>query len=208
MTPDALLEFWFADATLSVAAARRRVELWFGTFPEFDRAIATQFGDLPARALNGELGEWQQQPHGALAAIIALDQFPRNLYRGTAQAFAFDAAARAASATALAAGFEAALHPMEAVFLFMPFEHAEDLSLQTRCREGFVRLRERAPPEWYALFSDHVKAADEHREMIERFGRFPHRNRALGRESTPEEIAYLAAGARTYGQVPDPSPPQ
>jgi len=203
MSPERLLEFWFADSTTSVTAARERIAIWFGTHPEFDRAIETEFGDLPARARNGKLQAWLATPRTALALVLVLDQFPRNLYRRTAQAFAFDPAAREATNSALAAGHETALHPLEAAFLFLPFEHAEDLNHQRLCREGYLRQQVRAAPDWRELFNDFLKAADEHRQMVESFGRFPHRNRALGRQSTPAEMAFLAAGAKTYGQLPE-----
>lgn len=203
MTAQAVLDFWFADSTLSVTQARTRVEIWFGRHADFDRAIDQHFGALPAQALNGQCDAWLQEPRAALALVLALDQFPRNLYRATPQAFAFDAAARAATTAAIAAGFETALHPLEALFLFLPYEHAEDLACQDLCRAGYLRQRARVAPEWHSLFDDFVQAADEHRTMVERFGRFPHRNHALGRVSTPAELAWLAGGAKTYGQLPE-----
>lgn len=202
-----LVDAWFLDALSSPEAARRRTAVWFGQSADFDRMLTRRFGHLPARARAGELVAWTQVPRGALAVVLALDQLPRNLYRGTPDAYAFDRAAQAAADAAVAAGFAERLHPLEAAFLFLPFEHAEDPALQARCVAGCERQLERAPAAFEPLLREFVAAAREHQEIIRRFGRFPHRNAILGREPTAGETAYLADGGKHFGQQPAAAPP-
>ncbi|MGD9603572.1 MAG: DUF924 family protein [Gammaproteobacteria bacterium] len=200
--PARLLDFWFDGGVETPAAARARVKLWFGHHPPFDAALAEQFGDWPARAADGEFAAWLDAPDTALALVLTLDQLPRNIYRATPRAYAFDAHARAATHTAVTRGYHERLHPVAACFFFEPYEHAEDLAWQAHCVPGYLRLRELAHPDFHALLDEFVQAGHEHRDTVARFGRFPHRNAILGRASTPQEDAYLAAGAKTYGQVP------
>jgi uncharacterized protein (DUF924 family) len=198
----ALLEFWFADCADSVAAAEARADIWFGQHADFDAEIHRQFGDWPARAAAGEFAHWQADPHASLALVLCLDQLPRNLFRGTPRAFAHDARARAVADAAVAAGHPAHLHPLPACFFYLPYEHAEDLAWQTHCVPGYRRQRDRAEPALHRLLDMFIQAGEEHRDTVVRFGRFPHRNAILGRSSTAEETAYLAGGAKTYGQTP------
>jgi uncharacterized protein (DUF924 family) len=200
MSPEALLAFWFGDACTSADAARARGALWFGRSADFDRALSERFGALPERAAGGGLAAWEREPRSRLALVLALDQLPRNLFRDDAKAFAFDAAALRAALTGLARGDDAALHPLEAAFLYLPLEHAEDLALQERCVALFEALARRAPPGYEAQLAEMVRFARLHRDLVARFGRFPHRNAALGRESTAAERAYLAAGGERFGQ--------
>ncbi len=195
-----LLDCWFADAMQSHATARQRLDLWFGHFPDFDRELTTRFERLPDRALAGEFEAWRAHPRGALALLIALDQLPRNLFRGTARAYACDAAAQAVAVQAIAAGHADVVHPVEVPFFYLPFEHAEDLALQQRCVAGYEDHLARAPDEFAFVLRDFVGAGREHLEIVERFGRFPHRNSILGRESTPAELAYLHNGGKHFGQ--------
>lgn len=175
MTADAIddvLTFWFAPG---------RKESWFGKSDAFDREIGARFGSLMEDAAAGRLGHWTATPRGSLALCILLDQFPRNVWRGTPRAFASDARAREVAAHALAAGQDRCLTPDERMFFYLPFEHSEDPGDQERC----VRLMaELGDPEW-------LEYAVRHRDIIARFGRFPHRNAVLGRASTDEERAFL-----------------
>ncbi len=202
-----LLAFWFDDAHASPAAARRRVALWFGHFPDFDAALRERFGDWPERALRGEFAHWRETTRGTLALLIALDQLPRNLYRGSARAYAYDAAALTLALAAEERDLARELHPVEIPFCYLPFEHAEELAMQQRCVAAYERELARAPAEYVWLFRDCLREAHAHREPIARFGRFPHRNAILGRRSTPAELEYLAAGARRWNQSPPDSPP-
>ncbi|NNL67685.1 MAG: DUF924 domain-containing protein [Myxococcales bacterium] len=196
--PEALLDFWFEDCDRDAERLAEAVRRWFAPNPELDRAIRERYGDLPQRAAEGALDAWQQAPRPALARVIVLDQFPRNLHRGSADAFAWDGLAKRASEQAIAAGFDAALTPIEATFLYLPFEHAEDLASQDRCVALYEALAARARPDLAAKFDEFTGYARRHREVIARFGRFPHRNAALGREPTDAERAYLAEGGEDF----------
>lgn len=170
--PDEILAFWFAPETR---------ERWFAPDPAFDAEIARRFGPLIEEAADGRLALWAREPHGSLALCILLDQFPRHVWRGTARAFAYDGFARRVAHEALASGQDRELAPEERLFLYLPLEHSEDLSDQERCVELVVALGD---PTW-------LDYAVRHRDIIARFGRFPHRNAALGRASTAEEEAFL-----------------
>ena len=127
-----------------------------------------------------------------------LDQFPRNLYRGSPRSFAYDSAALDVCRAALARGLDSQLHPLEAVFLYLPLEHAEDLAMQEQCVSLFCRLVARAPAQLSEQFESFAGYAERHHAVIEQFGRFPHRNAALGRQSTPAEISYLRSGGESF----------
>jgi uncharacterized protein (DUF924 family) len=203
--PEELLDYWFARELGDAQAVLRASARWFGGAPAFDAELRARFGELPERALRGELAGWRSGAHGALARVLALDQLPRNLYRGSAQAFAFDGAASAEAQAALAAGLDRALHPVQAAFLYLPFEHAEELALQERSVELFAALQARAPAELAPLFEEYSDYARRHRAVIARFGRFPHRNAALGREPSAQERTYLAAGGEDFA-APESAP--
>jgi len=190
--PEALHRFWFADAACDDAAAKERVALWFAADERFDALCRAGFATWPDHAARGELDAWRAEPRSALALVLTLDQLPRNLFRGTQRAFAYDARAREVASGAVDAGFDARLAPIEASFLYLPFEHAEDPSTQDRSVALFERLVERASPVLRATCEEFVDYARRHREVIARFGRFPHRNAALGRASTADEVAWLA----------------
>jgi uncharacterized protein (DUF924 family) len=172
-----VLEVWFSDA------ARAR---WFKPDPAFDAELRARFGDAVEAAARGELADWQAAPESCLALVILLDQFTRNIHRGTAAAFAHDARALAIAEHALANGFDAAVSPGQRAFFYLPFEHAEDLAHQRRAVALFERLASELPAD-----DEGLEYARKHLVIIERFGRFPHRNAMLGRGSTPEEVAFL-----------------
>lgn len=174
MTPRAewLLGYWFS----APVAAR-----WFAADPALDRDLADRFQPLVEQALAGGLEDWADTPHGALALVLLLDQLPRNLWRGGARAFAGDSRARRVAAAAIGKGFDRDLSATERTFLYLPFEHSEDLDDQ---RQAVSLFRERGT-------SDGLDWAEKHLAVIERFGRFPHRNAALGRDDTQEEAEFL-----------------
>ncbi len=181
MTPEDVLAFWFADGP-----ARFR-EAWFRATPEFDAACREGFAAVLDAARAGTLDHWTATPRGALALVIVLDQFSRNIHRGTPGAYAADPRARSIADAALARGDDRHLGPVERIFLYLPFEHAEHLADQDTSVHLFETLR--------GTFDTAEKAIDiahRHRDVIRRFGRFPHRNAILNRVSTPEELAYLA----------------
>lgn len=198
--PERVLSFWFEDATLSPEALQRRNAVWFRADPAFDDECAARFTTLLDDAARGRLGDWTATPRGRLALVILLDQMPRNIHRGSPAAFMHDAGAAGHCLAGIESGQDRALHPVERLFMYMPLQHAEDLDLQRRSVERFESLAAEADDAWRADFTGNARYAREHRDIIERFGRFPHRNRVLGRASTDEELRYLAAGAPTFGQ--------
>jgi uncharacterized protein (DUF924 family) len=182
----ALREFWFGTGS----ERGRPRKIWFEKNEAFDRLCA-DFREDHERAARGDYDAMADTPAGAVALVVLLDQVPRNLFRGTARAFAGDAKARAIAARAIDAGLDRALPPVERVFLYLPFEHSESVEDQRRSVALFASLPVTA--EFPASERDHtVDYAHRHKAIIERFGRFPHRNAALGRVSTPEEIDFLA----------------
>lgn len=174
-----ILDFWFGPPP---HAAR---DAWFRKDPAFDAAIRDRYGAAIDKALAGAYGDWCVSAQGALARVLLLDQFTRSVYRGTAKAFAGDPRALATAQDAIARGYEAVLDPYERWFLYLPFEHSEDPAIQQRSVELFEILA-REPG-----FDGPLDYARRHAAVIARFGRFPHRNAILGRESTAEELAFL-----------------
>lgn len=169
-----VLSFWFGDGPVE------KREVWFRRDADFDAAIAARFSDVYAAAAAGDLDAMAETPRGCLALIVILDQFPRNLFRDDPRAFATDPKALALARAALARGFDASLETLERQFLCMPFQHSEDLQDQRRSVELFAGLGRETHD--FAL---------RHLEIVERFGRFPHRNAVLGRDTTAEEEAFL-----------------
>jgi uncharacterized protein (DUF924 family) len=178
-----VLAFWFGEPG-SPGHGQPRKE-WFRKDPDFDAEIRRRFLALHARAALGECDRWRGDPDGLLALIVVLDQFSRNLYRNDPRAFSQDAVALACAEEMIARGWDVLRVPVERQFAYLPFEHAEDLALQDRSVALFTALE--AFPETRGL----TEWAEKHRVIVKRFGRFPHRNAALGRESTAEEFAFL-----------------
>lgn len=182
--PDAILAFWFGPADSPDYGKPRRQ--WFAKDADFDRIVAERFGALVDAALADALPDWSEAPTGLLAKILLLDQFTRNIHRGLARAFAGDAQALGAAQRLLSTGADQQLLPVERAFAYLPFEHAEDADMQALSVQLFDTLG-RAHP----ALADYARHARRHREVILRFGRFPHRNTALGRQSTAAEERYL-----------------
>jgi uncharacterized protein (DUF924 family) len=170
------------DATPRASVTR---DVWFRKDDAFDHAIRQRFGDTIAAGLAGAFGEWCTTPRGSLARVVLLDQFTRNAFRGTPDAFAGDAAALATTEDAIERGFDQELEARERWFLYMPFEHSEALPVQERGVALFAALAAETG------LTDFLPYPERHRDIVRRFGRFPHRNEILGRASTPEEIAFL-----------------
>jgi len=194
-----VLDFWFGDGLQRDWPSNDRQAFWFGGSAEQDETIRRRFGALVESGLNGGLADWEDTPPTRLALLIVLDQFSRNMFRGQALAFAGDARAQQLVLTALATSEDEALALVGRVFLYMPLMHAEDLALQERCVKCFTALHGNSPPALREKLAGNLHFAIEHRDTIERFGRFPHRNAALRRESSAEEKAFLKDGPR-YGQ--------
>ncbi|WP_434386337.1 DUF924 family protein [Melittangium boletus] len=182
--PDDVLSFWFGP--VSDPEAHQPRAHWFQRDEAFDAACAQRLTEAHEQAAKGQLDTWKDEPRSALALVLLLDQVPRNLYRDTARAYATDAQARAVARHALARGLDVPLPPVWRWFLYLPFEHSEDLNDQ-RLSVSLFELPGRSDE----VHTQTAEYARRHRDIIERFGRFPHRNGALGRESTPEEVAFL-----------------
>jgi uncharacterized protein (DUF924 family) len=177
-TPQDLIDFWTAAG----------VEAWFKVDPAFDAALRERFEAAHLAASRGELDHWGDTPEGALALVLLLDQIPRNIWRGSPHAFATDGLALAAAGRAVDAGFDLAAPLALQVFFYMPFEHAEDMAAQVRALPLVAAYEARSGDESW------LRYARLHADIIARFGRFPHRNPALGRTTTSEEAAFLASG--------------
>ena len=177
--PQDVLDFWFGVP----AGAPRKA--WFVKDPVFDESIRARYLELHNAAAGGSLAEWKEQPRSALALIVVTDQFPRNLFRGSPRAFETDPLALETAKQVVDKGWDQAMLPIERLFVYLPFEHSESLAEQERSLELYEPLKafpQTADPEDYPK---------RHWVIVKRFGRFPHRNAALGRESTAEEIVFL-----------------
>jgi uncharacterized protein (DUF924 family) len=179
----AVLGFWFGVPDDPNYANPR--PQWFGKAPAFDAEIGRRFRSLYEGAAVGIYDHWRADPHGCLALILVLDQFPRNMFRGTARAFATDVQALALARHAVEKGFDGRVPPSHRTFFYLPFEHSEDIGDQHRAVALFEAVEHHPERE------KGIDYAVRHRDVIARFGRFPHRNEILGRASTPEEIAFL-----------------
>lgn len=195
-----LLRYWFADQDPELPPTPDRMKLWFGADPAADAEAQARFGALVEQALAGGLAHWEATPEGRLALILLLDQLPRMIYRGSARAFAGDARARD-----LALRPMGPLPPLHHLFELLPLEHAEDLALQERCLAATQALEGRVGPALREAAASWVLFARKHRDIIAQFGRFPHRNAALGRPSTDAELAWLAGGGESFGQGSRPA---
>jgi len=200
-----LLLFWFGPRPYAAASVQQHSRLWFGApsapelIPQTDELIRDRFKDTMRAAESGELAAWDSSPRRRLALIVLLDQFSRHFYSGTARAYALDHQALSLSLSGMLHGADAALDPLERIFFYMPLQHAESLDVQDESVAAFRRLLEEAPAELRPTFEDALNSAIEHREIIARFGRFPHRNAVLDRHSTAEEADWLSAGAQRFG---------
>ncbi|HEX7031314.1 MAG TPA: DUF924 family protein [Gammaproteobacteria bacterium] len=197
-----VLAFWFGDAAAGDAAELKAAfGRWFGGGEAFDRQIEDRFGERIECALAGGFSDWADEPRSRLALILLLDQFPRNVFRGTGRAFAGDKRALALASDAVARDMHLALAPVERVFLFMPYQHAEDAGIQRQSVELYAALaREQVSPEVHAFLESTRDYAVRHCEIVARFGRFPYRNEALGRKTSAAEHAWLAESNERFGQ--------
>ena len=199
-------EFWFGRLPLSARALAARMRFWFPDDArseltrQLDDAIQVRFEPLMQQAARGELDAWADSPRRRLSLILLLDQFPRNVYRGTARAFASDEQALALALSGIQSGAEGALDVVERIFFYMPLQHAESREVQEESVAAYRRLLSEAPSELHGHFASSLRSAENHRGIIERFGRFPYRNQVLGRSSTPQERDWLSAGGRSFGQ--------
>lgn len=186
-----LLDWWFGSSTSAVEAATAHNTLWFGKRDEQDAEARERFGALVEQALAGGLQAWSADPRGWLANVLLLDQLPRMIYRDTPLAFSGDALAQALVEEGVTLGWDRQLSGLQRVFIYLVFEHAESLPQQLRSMQLFGELNEAAAGAERTLFAGFLDYAERHLRIIERFGRFPHRNETLGRISTDAELRFL-----------------
>lgn len=199
-TAEDILVFWFGELVGDDDVDRSKSDLWWAGGADADRQIRERFGDDMARALAGELDGWMAEPRSCLALVILLDQFTRVIGRGTGAAFAGDAKAVAILEGAIKSGQDRALRLIERTFFYMPMMHGEDRATARRSVEIYEALSKEIKAAVGDDFPDSFGHAVEHAQIVERFGRFPHRNAALGRTPTDEETAYLAGGGKSFNQ--------
>ena len=192
--------FWFGTNGLSVDAVKVQSAIWWKSSTDTDYDIERRFGKLVEAAGKGAFGDWMNEAKSALALIILHDQFPRNLYRGSAKAFSHDEQALKYAKQLINSALFEELAPVEKAFALMPFEHSEQIEDQETAVTQFNLLAKSAAPEWKDSMKGYQKFALDHMEIVQRFGRFPHRNKVLGREPTKEEVDYLENGGRSFGQ--------
>jgi len=202
-----LRRFWFGSLPLNAPRLAERMQFWFGgeesgpARRQRDEMLRARFEPLVIEAAAGRLACWAASPRRRLALILLLDQLPRNLYRGTPRAFATDGEALALALSGIQSGADAALDPAERLFFYMPLQHAESAEAQEESVAAYRRLLAEAPDALRPGFAGALQYAEAHRDIIHRFGRFPHRNRILGRPSTPEEEVYLTKNPESFGQA-------
>lgn len=187
-----VLEFWLGAPVPTDASALTRQPLWFTKSDALDQEIRSRFGDWVRDARAGRLDGWAETAHGRLALVVLLDQFSRNAWRGQPESFAGDAQALALALAAQDNGHWEAVAPLARFFLALPLEHAEDPALQARSVALFQQLVAQATPETQPVLAGALDYAEQHQDVVARFGRFPHRNAVLGRASTEQEKTYLA----------------
>jgi uncharacterized protein (DUF924 family) len=187
-----ILAFWFEPRAHDAAQLRQHVRRWYQGGPTLDAEIRARFGDLVEQALAGQLTDWEAAPRDRLALVIVLDQFTRSIYRDDPRAFAGDLRAQQLAVDALDRGLDRDLTVEERNFLIMPLLHAEDLALQERGCAEIRRIVDDAAAWQAEVFAMGIEQSTKFRDIIRRFGRFPHRNSVLGRTPTPEETAFLA----------------
>ncbi len=193
-SPEEVLSYWFPDEDIFDADREtfgRQMQWWFQGGPEVDSEISERYGEVLEQARRGELDHWAQTPRGRLALIIVLDQFSRNVYRGSPLSYSQDEKALKLALEGIEAGMDRELSAMERIFFWLPLGHSEDLALHERSVLHAKEEAANAPPHLSAEAEFGISQARAAREVIARFGRHPHRNEILGRTSTPEELEYL-----------------
>ena len=197
---DAILLFWFKEQELSGPQIDRRMDIWFGTDPVLDHEIEKEFGDDVAAASEGRLDHWAEDPHGRLALILLIDQFRRNIYRNSAEAFSMDKLALKLCVEGAMEKKDIGLTPLQRIFFYMPLQHAESRKVQEKSVNLYNRLAEAVSPTYRETLLTVAQFAELHRDIIDQFGRFPHRNKLLNRDNTPEEDEYLTTDSPDFGQ--------
>ncbi|MDJ0711525.1 MAG: DUF924 family protein [Woeseiaceae bacterium] len=197
---DAILAFWFKEQELTAPQIDRRMDIWFGEDAVFDAEVKERFSGDVELASEGKLNRWAADPRGRLALIILIDQFRRNIFRSTAEAFSKDKLALKLCVEGAMEKKDRGLTPIQRVFFYMPLQHAESAKVQAKSVQLYDRLAESVSPTYQETFLTCAQFAELHKDIIDQFGRFPHRNQLLGRKNTPEEDEYLAGDGPDFGQ--------
>ncbi len=198
VTPEAVREFWFGVPNPLDADIEERTDFWFAAGPDVDAEIKDRFAGALRLALEGKLDNWKETPPDQLSLVIVLDQFSRNIHRGTPEAYSGDQKAHALAVDAVERGSDRELSILERAFLYMPLQHAEHSGAQRISVEMFQNLVAECPDGLHAHMKRFLASAKTHRDIVERFGRFPHRNGILGRECTEAEIEFLKKPAAPF----------
>lgn len=199
--PEEVLAFWFGDACDSPEAARARNPFWYSPDPATDHQIWELYADVLTDASAGLYDYWQETPQGRLALIILFDQFPRNMFRGTSEVYRYDSNALQLAGQGITVGHLADLSVPEQTFFLMPYQHSEDIAVQRVGVDMMRALFSSAALEWKEFAKESLDYAVRHHDIVAEYGRFPHRNSLLGRNSTEAETRFLAEGGETFGQA-------
>jgi uncharacterized protein (DUF924 family) len=191
MAPDQVLAYWFADLDRLDGLLEERMAFWFRRGDEVDDEVRQLFGAAVEAAAAGGLRDWLETDHGWLAFIVLIDQFPRNIYRTSGQSYALDPLALATALDGMAQGRDLRLPDAARPYIYLPLMHAEDRAVQDRSLRLAIELKSRATPANRAFLEIYAESAQEHHDIVSRFGRYPHRNQLLGRDSTADELAFL-----------------
>ncbi len=197
---EAILSFWFREQELSAPQIDRRMDIWFGDDAVFDHEVIKEFSNDIEAASDGRLDHWAADPHGRLALIILIDQFRRNMHRNTAEAFSLDRKALKLCVEGAMEKSDETLTPIQRVFFYMPLQHAESKKVQAKSVALFDRLAQAVSPTYRETFRTVAQFAELHKDIIDQFGRFPHRNKLLDRANTAEEAEYLSDDPTDFGQ--------
>lgn len=198
VTPERIIQFWFGDDPQNSASDKTYQQLWWSKQDAIDQQIRQRFEATVSRAAAGALREWEATATGLLALIILTDQFPRNIYRGTAQSFEYDHLALAWCLTGIEESKDQQVLPIQRLFWYLPLEHSESIEHQDKCVSLVERLVAEVPSADKPAFEDFLNYAERHRQVIRRFGRFPHRNAILGRDNSQEEEAFLKTPGSSF----------
>ena len=202
---DEVRQFWFENACVSPASLPCHQTRWFTPDAAIDNAVGSRFRTLPDQVMSDALPHDPEDPRDLLALILILDQFPRQMFRNTPRAFAYDPAARAISKAMVEKALFKSLHPVEQTFVFLPLEHSEKLSDQSLSVQLHETLAAQCAAPYRPFIENALDYARRHHAIIERFGRFPHRNTLLRRSATDDEEQFLAGGGDTFGVEPNPA---
>ncbi|MDA0705780.1 MAG: DUF924 domain-containing protein [Proteobacteria bacterium] len=197
---EAILDFWFREQALTAPQIDRRMDVWFGEDEVFDHECKKEFEADVGLASDGKLDHWAHEPRGRLALILLLDQFRRNIYRNTAEAFSRDKQALKLCVEGAMEKKDQGLAPIQRAFFYMPLQHSESAKVQAKSVGLFSKLAESVSRTYRETFETIAQFAELHRDIVERFGRFPHRNILLNRPNTPEEDEYLSGDSPDFGQ--------